>query len=365
MALTKREKYWHYDFEYKKKRFQGSTAQTNKNKAKLYEAKVRADAAMEERGLAPPRTAPMLSDFLENRFLDHVRQHNSSKPRTVAFYEEKTARLLEYNEFKNARLDEADEDRISKYTAWRASQPKRRNGEGTISNASINRELATLRKALALALEWRLISRRVKVRCLPGEKGREFVLTGELENAYLAAAQYPLKQAAVLMLDLGLRPEECVALRFEDCSEEAVYIRDGKSKNAKGSINQTARTLQVCKFLRELWPDSVWLFPGHKKGSHLQRSSLDHLHNDLRAEHQFPQDFVLYSCRHTFGTRLAESGAGPFEIKEAMRHSDIRVSQKYVHPSAAHLSTALKRKEALDKLIRGEVHEEETSKASG
>lgn len=35
--------------------------------------------------------------------------------------------------------------------------------------------------------------------------------------------------------------------------------------------------------------------------------------------------------RHTFGTRLAESGADPFTIMELMGHSDLRMTARYIH----------------------------------
>jgi integrase len=44
-------------------------------------------------------------------------------------------------------------------------------------------------------------------------------------------------------------------------------------------------------------------------------------------------DFVLNSLRHTFGTRLGESGADAFTIMRLMGLSTVTVSQRCVHPS--------------------------------
>lgn len=353
MALTKHGRFWHYDFVYKGQRYQGSTDQPNINKAKLTEAKVRSDVALEHFGLAPPKVAPMFKTFMDDRFLPYVREHNKTKPRTVAFYEEKTARLLEYADFASARVSNIDEDAIEKYTQARAAQDSRRSSR-KIAPASINRELATLRKALYLAYEWRLIPRRPKVRTLPGEKERDFVVSGELENAYLAAADYPLRQAAILILDLGLRPDECVRLKKTDVTEAAVTIHTGKSKNAARVLPQTARTKAAFTLLAAMHEKSAWMFKGHRKDSHLTVWALSHMHTRLRQANDWPATFVLYSLRHTFGTRLAESGASPFDVKDLMGHSDIRVSQKYVHPTAQHVEMAMRRKELLDRLMRGE-----------
>ena len=55
-----------------------------------------------------------------------------------------------------------------------------------------------------------------------------------------------------------------------------------------------------------------------------------------------PADFVLHSLRHTFGTRLGESGADAFTIMKLMGHSTITVSQKYVHPSTDAMKAAIR-----------------------
>jgi integrase len=356
MALIKRGNYWHYEFVYRGKRYQGSTDQTNINKAKLTESKLRSDAALEHFGLAPPKQSPMFKEFMEGRFLDHVRQHNAEKPRTVAFYEEKTKRLLEHLPFTRARLSEIDEGMVAEYQQIRVKMKRRHRTDGLVSASSANRELAALRKALYLAYEWKLIVRRPKFRILPGEKNREYVVTGEVENAYLSKAQYPLKEAAILILDLGLRPEECVALRKSDILETAVCVPIGKTKNAVRAITLSTRARVTLELLFALWPNSEWVFPGRRKGQHLTRSALDNMHAAIRDADgsDFSKDFVLYSLRHTFGTRLAESGASPFDIKSLMGHSDVRVSQKYVHPTPEHIERAMKRKELFDRTLRGE-----------
>src|SRR5215831_21233578 len=95
MSLIKRGKYWQYDFWYKKQRFQGSTEQTNKNNAKLVEAKIRSDTALANRGIAPPKPSPTLKDFLEGPFLQDVAQYVKAR-RTKTFYAQKVQRILEY-----------------------------------------------------------------------------------------------------------------------------------------------------------------------------------------------------------------------------------------------------------------------------
>jgi len=42
-------------------------------------------------------------------------------------------------------------------------------------------------------------------------------------------------------------------------------------------------------------------------------------------------DFHFHDLRHTFGTRLADTGADPFVIAEIMGHSDLRMTKRYCH----------------------------------
>jgi len=43
--------------------------------------------------------------------------------------------------------------------------------------------------------------------------------------------------------------------------------------------------------------------------------------------------FPLYTCRHTFLTRLGMSGCDAWTLARIAGHSDIKVSSRYVHPS--------------------------------
>jgi site-specific recombinase XerD len=63
---------------------------------------------------------------------------------------------------------------------------------------------------------------------------------------------------------------------------------------------------------------------------------------------KMPSDFVLHSLRHSFGTRLGESGADAFTIMRLMGHSTVTVSQRYVHPSPEAVELAYERMTAMN-----------------
>ena len=53
--------------------------------------------------------------------------------------------------------------------------------------------------------------------------------------------------------------------------------------------------------------------------------------------------FEVYSIRHTFLTRLGESGCDAWTLARIAGHSNISISQRYVHPSEDAVLNALSR----------------------
>jgi integrase len=53
--------------------------------------------------------------------------------------------------------------------------------------------------------------------------------------------------------------------------------------------------------------------------------------------------FVLYSLRHTFLTRLGESGCDAWTLARIAGHSNVSMSSRYVHPSEDAVLSAMAR----------------------
>src|SRR5271165_3013512 len=71
-------------------------------------------------------------------------------------------------------------------------------------------------------------------------------------------------------------------------------------------------------------------------------------HSRVRTLLKMPSDFVLHSLRHSFVTRLGESGADAFTIMRLVGHSTVTVSQRYVHPSPEAVELAYERMTAMN-----------------
>jgi integrase len=356
MAIFKRGKVYWYNFVFNGEHIQESTKQGNPRVARQMEAAHRTALAKGEVGIRDRKPVPTLRDFA-SRFSDAIETQCAEKPRTVDFYKAKLRYLLANDSLASSPLDAIDEAVIEAYTQARCRCQSRR--KRPLAASSVNRELATLRRLLRLAHEWRVIQRIPRVRLLRGERQREFVLGQDKEPIYLAVVGEPLHDVAVLLLDTGLRLGEALSLEWPqvhiDPASGARFgyltVLSGKAKSKKS--RNVPLSQRVESVLRRWGPcESGHVFQ-HANGGPLSETLLDQQHSRVRELLKWPADFVLHSLRHTFGTRLGESGVDAFTIMKLMGHSTVTVSQRYVHPSPESVERAFEKLQALN-LAAGE-----------
>jgi integrase len=363
MSIFKRGSVYWYHFLFNGEHIQKSTKQGNPRTARQIEAAHRTALAKGQVGITERKVAPLFSVFAQ-RFIAHIETRHENKPQTVVFYGSKLSRLLEFAPIASARIDQIDEGAIEEYVVARRA---------TVGPATVNRELATLRRMLRLAQEWKEIERVPRIRLLSGERVRDFVLSRKQEEIYLADCRQPLQDIAVLMLETGLRIGEAINLEWTDVVLEPINgarfgflrVREGKSKNARRVIPLTDRASAMLTSRRESaksaarnrkeheieaqHANSKFVF-ANRDGDPYVGTSLNHLHRDVcapkiqgRRRPIFPADFVLHSLRHTMLTRLAESGVDAFTIMRIAGHSSIVVSQRYIHPTPEAVERAFER----------------------
>jgi integrase len=368
MAVYKRGKVYWYKFVWKGELIRASTHLGNKRDAEQIEAAKRTALAKGEVGIKEKPESPTLADFAP-KFTAAIETLCAEKPATVSFYQEKVRRLLADRQLSGTRLDAIDEAVIDGYKQRRTKQLSRYNRP--LSPASVNRELATLRRLLRLAQDWKVLDRVPRIRLLRGERNRQFVLSHRLQPTYLEAAPQPLRDVAALILETGIRPGEAVNLRWSDVYlQPAVHaklgyiaIRSGKSENAKRNLSLTERAAEMLKARKTA--KSAWVFPGDSPGSAILGTSLDHQHDDVRTALKLPKDFVIHSLRHTMLTRLGEAGADAFTIMRIAGHSSVTVSQRYVHPTPEGMERAFGRLEDLNAAKFEQAEAEVKAEAAG
>jgi integrase len=184
---------------------------------------------------------------------------------------------------------------------------------------------------------------------LPQPKGRTRVLSFTEEAFYLAKASGNLRDATILAVDTGMRPNsELFPLLWADVDltvrlespHGVIHVRQGKTVSAQRSVPLTPRAAEVLqrrkKKAEAIPKKSAFVFPGAGNSGHV--ISLQHPHEDA-IEGAELQPFEFYCWRHTFGTRAAQSGMDRFTLARLMGHSSPAVAARYyVHVTETHVA---------------------------
>ncbi len=123
---------------------------------------------------------------------------------------------LKFEPLSQARLSDIDERLVQRFTVWALARDVARDEERTISVATVNRWRATLRKALRMARDWKVIQSVPKIPRLKGERERSFVFTEELRKKYDELAPEPLNSFIQLSCEIGICESEAIALQKSD-----------------------------------------------------------------------------------------------------------------------------------------------------
>ncbi|MGO9517135.1 MAG: tyrosine-type recombinase/integrase [Candidatus Korobacteraceae bacterium] len=338
--IYKRGRIYWYKFVWQGESIRESTKQGNDKVARQMEAAHRTSLVKGEVGIRERKQVPTLGTFAGSQFMPWAQATFAAKPKTWLWYRNGVRRLLAGREVAECNLDQIAGEHIAGYVA-------RRQSEGLLVS-SINRELQVLRRMLRLALEWGVVERVAKVRMISGEQHREFVLTSEEEARYLAAAPEPLASIATVLADTGFRPEESYRMRWEAVTwmngrNGTILVTHGKTAAVRRVIPMTPRVRALLEMRWEAAGRPVEGCGLHLPTvGHVEASSLKKQHaKALKFSKVRP--FVLYSFRHTFLTRLGESGCDVWTLARIAGHSSIAISARYVHPSEDAVLTAISR----------------------
>ncbi len=284
-----------------------------------------------EVGIRERKVVPTLAEFAKKDFLPFVESTFKAKEKTRRYYGNGVNNLSAYEGLAEERLDNINTNKISGYVAER-----QRRG---LQIRSINRELQVLRRIFHLAQEWGKVEKALpKVKMLPGERHRERVLSFEEEERYLAVAQPLVRDVDIILLDCGLRPEECFRLRWENVKNDCVEIHFGKSSAARRRIPMSQRVTALLE-MRRAQATSEWVFPAPTGSGHIEPSSLRKQHSKACRESEV-EAFELYCLRHTCLTRW-DPHMDPWTLAYLAGHRDMSITKRYVHPQADTIRQAL------------------------
>jgi integrase len=333
MAVSKRRRVYHYEFELNGRRYRGSTKRRNKQAAQTVESIIRTRLLDTTQGVPRPSDIPTFAEMAD-QFLAWAKTNLA--PATVKLHRVNIAKLKKF--YKGKLLTEIDQKSVEEFKVWRAGQ-KRENGEGKVSGATVNRNLTTLKRIFNYADAMELNVRN-PVRPVPffKEAGRVRALTFEEVDKYLAAAKGDLKDFAVLAVETGARPMELLALHKKD-----VHLAEGYVSLPGTKTRKAHRDVPLSKDAKEVLERRIaassngYIFPVRRPKT--KNKEVDHI-SSLKGAHErvikdcFPDDpFTAYTFRHTYGTRHAQAGTELPVLAELMGHAEIQTTMIYVHAS--------------------------------
>lgn len=231
--------------------------------------------------------------------------------------------------FQYVALDALTPRQVERYKADRLRQ---------VSEASVAKEVQTLKAILNKAVEWQLVNfSPIQTVSPPRIRTSRPIHWYSMEQLQVLYSQSPSSHRPIwqLMANTGIRRGEAQNLRLEHDRGESILIESTEEARTKS------------RRWREI-PLSV-------NG----REALDALLSETRTDYILPVmipnsltrafkrdkgqlDGSLHSLRHTFGSHLAIKGTPGRVLQELMGHSSIKTTEKYLHVAQEHLSDAMR-----------------------
>jgi integrase len=204
--------------------------------------------------------------------------------------------------------------------------------KGVRADASVNREMATLRHIFSKAVEWDMVERN------PFEKGKSLLL--KLDNQrtrYLTEDEIPklieeckpikhLHHIVVCALNTGMRRGEILNLKWNQVRNGFIYLEKTKTKNRR-EIPVNDEFAQMLKEIRKeqgLTSEYVFTYARRTIGK-VDRA----FRGALRRAGM--QDFTFHDLRHTFASHLIMRGASLKEVQELLGHKTVTMTLRYAH----------------------------------
>jgi integrase/recombinase XerD len=274
-------------------------------------------------------------------FTDHVRVHSPDKPETHRRY----AKVLEHFERHLAKrkfieaVTRADiDDFKTKRTGEKSQQHPR-----TITPRTINFEVSVLRTFFYFLINERGLRMenpcaRFKALKDQSAKARRKppTYTHEETDKLLAACNVGERTIFATLLLTGLREQELYFLAWPDVNLNAGTIKvTPKPKEGFSPKDYEERVIPIPPDLQALLKNlprtAQWIF------ANAQGRQLTHLLRRLKtiAQKAGVTDATLHKFRHTYATRLLESGADIVTVQKLLGHSDIDTTRQYLNPDEA------------------------------
>lgn len=249
-----------------------------------------------------------------------MREQHIGKQLSNLFYKE-------FGAFGNKRISEITGEEVERIKTFRSRQVK---------PATVNRELTLLKHMFAKAVEWKLLLANPLrgVRPLNVPTRMERILELSEEERLLAACDRVrsrfLRPVVMLALNTGMRRGELLSLNWEqiDLIQRSIRILNAKTNSSERSIPMNSTTYALlCELARS--KKLPFVFPSNRKAG---EQILDLKKGFKRAVQLAGLPKIrFHDLRHTFATRLVQSGVDIITVQHLLGHAKISMTARYAH----------------------------------
>lgn len=336
MSLYKRGEVWWMDFVYKGRRYRKSTETDDRKLARRIHDKIKGQIAEGKWFEHPPGEEKTFREMVTKYLKEHVSKLISEKS-----FQGYAKNLLSF--FGDYTLSEITPRLVNEY------KTKRR--EDGLKPSSINRELATMKKAFNLAIkEWEWINQNPvsKVSMEKEDNKRDRWLTDDEEKRLLDTCSPWLRELTTFALHTGMRLEEILSLCWPeiDLFRRVLVVLKSKNKEKRTiPINQTVIDMLKAKMrVRSIKTDLVFYTPNH---SMFWKTTVDHAF--MRAAKMAKiENIKFHDLRHTAATRMVQLGKDLYKVQKILGHKSPMMTQRYAHHYPESLRDAV---DALDNRV--------------
>jgi integrase len=327
MGLYRRQlsRIWWIDVTVNGRRYQRSTGTEDKKLAENILAKVKTQI-IEGTWFDIDEARQHTFDELMEKYLD---EHSRVNKTQRCYMNDKIYVRHLKKMLSGLTLDRVTPQLISQYKSMRLSNGK--------SPQTVKHEMNCLTHAFNLAVrEWDWINYNPCLKVQKPKVNNKIMrwLTDDEEKRLLDASKDYLhgQLPAIIMLALqtGMRQGEILTLKWEniDMFKRAITIMQSKTNEPKTiPLNDTGFNVLLCK--GKVVNMSGYVFTT-QNGTRVHSSNLQREFWKV-LEKAKVESFRFHDLRHTFATRLVQSGVDLYSVSKLLGHKDIKTTQRYAH----------------------------------
>lgn len=203
-----------------------------------------------------------------------------------------------------------------------------------VKPSTINRELATMKKAFNLALkEWEWVKENpvTKVSMERENNKRDRWLTFDEEDRLLSVSPPELKEIITVTLNTGLRLSEILNLSWKgvDLFRKTITVFESKN-NEKRTIPMNETVFEILKSKAKVRSIRIDLGFSSKAGTQKDDRNVRRMFEEAVKKAGI-EDFRFHDLGHTFATRLIQRGVDFYKVQKLLCHKTPSMTQRYSH----------------------------------